>query len=67
MHPMLQISSALVYSDAESMTSGALYHLVTTYSVLFSFSSSKPLARPRSQILRSQSLLTSRFDGLRSL
>lgn len=30
-HPIDQISTALVYSEAFKMTSGARYHLVTTY------------------------------------
>ena len=31
MHPTDQISTAFVYSEAFKITSGALYHLVTTY------------------------------------
>lgn len=31
MHPIDQTSTALVYSEAFRITSGALYHLVTTY------------------------------------
>lgn len=37
--PTDHISTALVYSLALRMTSGALYHLVTTYSVFSSSSS----------------------------
>ena len=52
------------------MISGALYHLVATYSVMYpAFSSGstlKPLAKPKSQILSSQSALTRRLPGLRS-
>jgi hypothetical protein len=52
------------------MISGALYHRVATYSVMYpAFSSGsmeKPLASPKSQILSSQSALTSRLPGLRS-
>ena len=50
-------------------SSGARYHRVTTYSVrpmsLASTSGLTGLARPKSQILRSQFLLTSRLPGLR--
>jgi hypothetical protein len=52
------------------MISGARYHRVATYSVIYpAFSSGsieKPRARPKSQILSSQSALTSRLPGLRS-
>ena len=66
MHPMLQMSIALVYSEAFRITSGALYHRVTTYSVLNSFSSSNPLPNPRSQSFTSHSLFSSIFDGFKS-
>ena len=53
-----------------SIISGARYHRVATYSVKCeAFSSgmaSKPLLRPKSQILSSQSAFTRRFPGLRS-
>jgi hypothetical protein len=39
MHPTDQMSTALVYSLAFRMTSGARYHRVTTYSVFSSSSS----------------------------
>lgn len=56
------------------MISGARYHLVATYSVMKPWlaiwasagSVSKPRASPKSQILSSQSALTSRLPGLRS-
>ena len=52
------------------MISGARYHRVATYSVMYpAFSSGsmeKPLARPKSQILSSQSALTRRLPGFRS-
>lgn len=53
-----------------SIISGARYHRVATYSVkceaFSSGVSSKPLLRPKSQILSSQSAFTRRFPGLRS-
>jgi hypothetical protein len=55
-HPTDQISTAFVYSLALRMTSGARYHLVTTYSVFSSYSWTYPRANPRSQIWRSQLL-----------
>ena len=67
---------AFVYSDACNITSGALYHRVTTYlieirgilySVLFSSSISKPLANPKSHIFKSQFLLTNILLGFKSL
>ena len=82
MQPTDHISTAFVYSDAFNMTSGARYHLVTTYleeglmgrgrgiknySVLNSSSFSYPLHRPKSQIFKSQFLLRRRLEGFRSL
>lgn len=58
---------ALVYSEAFKITSGALYHLVTTYSVLNSFSSSYPRPRPKSQSLTSHYLLSKILEGFKSL
>jgi hypothetical protein len=60
---------AFVYSAKLSIISGALYHLVATYSVwkpaaTLSGSLLKPRARPKSQIFNSQSALTSRLPGL---
>ena len=66
MHPMDQISIALEYSLAFRITSGALYHLVTTYSVFYSSSWTKPLARPKSQIFTSHYLVRRRFEGFKS-
>lgn len=54
---------------AFSMTSGALYHLVATYSVsvpVWSNSGSAMRERPKSQILRSQLELSRRLEGFRS-
>lgn len=67
MHPTDHTSIALVYSEAFNITSGALYHLVTTYSVLNSVSYSNPLANPKSHIFRSQFLFNNKLLGLRSL
>ena len=53
-----------------SIISGALYHRVATYSVILtslSGEASNPLLRPKSHIFSSQSALTNRFPGLRSL
>ena len=59
-----------VYILKESMISGARYHRVATYSVIIvgfsSGSALNPLLSPKSQILSSQSALTSKFPGLRS-
>lgn len=59
-----------VYMRNESMTSGARYHLVATYSVMkpcsFGWAVTDDLARPKSQTLRSQLAFKSRFDGFRS-
>ncbi|KNC31007.1 hypothetical protein FF38_10516 [Lucilia cuprina] len=52
-----------------SIISGALYHLVATYSVIALTAceySSKPLAKPKSQILTSQSALTNKLPGFKS-
>jgi hypothetical protein len=73
MHPIDQMSTAFVYSDAFKMTSGALYHRVITYlirlnySVFSSSSFSNPLPKPKSQIYRWQFLFKSKLLGLRSL
>ena len=55
----------------ESMISGALYHLVATYSVRLppmcsSGTASKPRLKPKSQIFNSQSEFTNRLPGFRS-
>lgn len=57
---------AAVYSAHDRSSSGALYHLVTTYSVMYSFSL-LVLASPKSQILRSQLAFSRMLLGLRSL
>lgn len=52
-HPTDQISIALLYPLEFSMISGALYHLVATYSVkkpVWSCSGSATRAKPKSQI-----------------
>ena len=69
MQPTDQMSIDLVYPLEFSMISGARYHLVATYSVrkpVWSCSGSATRARPKSQILRSQVVFSSRFEGLRS-
>ena len=70
MQPTLQTSIALVYSLKVNIISGALYHLVATYSVMnpeLSSWDAAERARPKSQTLRSQFALRSKLDGLRSL
>mmetsp|Transcript_8410 Transcript_8410/g.29889 ORF Transcript_8410/g.29889 Transcript_8410/m.29889 type:complete len:266 (+) Transcript_8410:290-1087(+) len=68
MQPTLQMSTASVYMpSAESISSGGRYHRVTTCSVMSASSSSGTRRdRPKSVMRRSQFLVTSRFDGLRS-
>jgi hypothetical protein len=56
MQPTDHISIAFEYSLALRITSGALYHLVTTYSVFSSYSNSNPLASPKSHIFSKQFL-----------
>mmetsp|Transcript_11809 Transcript_11809/g.41039 ORF Transcript_11809/g.41039 Transcript_11809/m.41039 type:complete len:223 (+) Transcript_11809:537-1205(+) len=65
MHPTLHTSMAVVYSVQLSSSSGARYHLVTTYSVMYSFSL-LVLASPKSHIFRSQLAFSRRLLGLRS-
>ena len=65
MHPTLHISTEVSYWLALNSNSGALYHLVATYSVstlAFTFLNNG-LANPKSQIFRSQFELTKRFLG----
>lgn len=55
MHPTDQMSIDLVYPFELSIISGALYHLVATYSVrkpVWSCSGSAILANPKSQIYK---------------
>eukprot|EP01139_Manchomonas_bermudensis_P001392 Amastigsp_a1887_57.p7 type:complete len:105 gc:universal Amastigsp_a1887_57:571-885(+) len=69
MQPTDQMSIAFVYSAHESMTSGARYHRVATYSVInpaWFCSGSATRASPKSQILRSQFELRRMFEGFRS-
>ncbi len=54
--PTDHTSIAFEYSLALRITSGALYHLVTTYSVFSSSSNSNPLASPKSHIFSRQFL-----------
>lgn len=63
MQPALHISIAVSYFCHVSMISGALQYLVETYPVI---SRSHVLARPKSQILRSQFSSTRMLLGLRS-
>jgi len=65
MHPTDQISIAFEYSDAFRIISGALYHLVTTYSVNSGFELN-PLDNPKSQIFKSQSWVNKRLLGFKS-
>ena len=60
------MSIDLVYAVEDRSNSGGRYHRVTTYSVSACEPESTPRARPKSQILRSQFLFTSRLPGLRS-
>lgn len=59
-----------VYMRKESMTSGARYHLVATYSVMkpcsLGWAVTDDLAKPKSQTLRSQLAFSSRLEGFRS-
>lgn len=66
MHPVDQTSIAGPYSLQLSSSSGALYHLVTTYSVMSS-SSGGARARPKSHTFKSQLAFRRRFDGFKSL
>lgn len=65
MQPTDQMSMAAVYSEQLSNNSGALYHRVTTYSVMKSVSD-VVRASPKSQIFRSQFELRSRLLGFKS-
>ena len=65
MQPTDQTSIADVYSELLRSSSGARYHLVTTYSVMRSVSD-VVLAKPKSAILRSQFAFRSKLLGLRS-
>ena len=66
MQPTDHTSIAAVYSEEFSKSSRALYHRVTTYSVMNSFSE-VGRARPKSQIFRSQFAFNKRLLGFRSL
>ena len=65
MHPVLHTSMALVYSSHPINSSGALYHLVTTYCVI-SPTSVWGRASPKSQIFNSQDLFKTKLLGFRS-
>lgn len=64
--PTAHTSIAAVYSDEFSNSSGARYHLVTTYSVMKSVSE-VVRARPKSQIFKSQLAFKRRLLGFKSL
>lgn len=69
MQPTDQTSMAFVYSLKVNMISGARYHRVATYSVMkpeLSSCDAADRARPKSQTLRSQLALSSKFEGFRS-
>ena len=65
MQPTDQMSIAAVYSAHDKRSSGALYHLVTTYSVIYSFSL-LVRAKPKSHIFKSQLALRSKLLGFKS-
>jgi hypothetical protein len=72
MHPTDHISTALVYLLDPSKISGALYHLVATYSVMMGsvtdwLTVAIDLASPKSASLARQSESSSILEGLRSL
>ena len=70
--PIDHISTALVYLVDPSSISGALYHLVATYSVIKVLTPSPSLystlrARPKSATFTRHSELSKILEGLRSL
>jgi len=72
MHPTDHISTALVYLLDPSKISGALYHLVATYSVMMGsvtdwLTVAIDLASPKSASLARQSESSNILEGLRSL
>jgi len=68
MQPIDQTSNDSLYLLAFNITSGALYHLVTTYSVINDLGSvANPLDNPKSQIFKSHLLFNSKLEGFRSL
>ncbi|OMH83014.1 hypothetical protein AX774_g3491 [Zancudomyces culisetae] len=73
MHPTDHISTALEYSLYDNMISGALYHLVATYSVMSPApsppctSTFTPLANPKSHTFKSQFEFSNRLLGFKSL
>ena len=71
MHPILHISTAFEYFALPNRISGALYHLVATYSVFTGSSSpsctATDLARPKSASFTRHSLFKRMFDGFKSL
>lgn len=71
MHPIDHISTALVYLLDPSRISGALYHLVATYSVIMGsatdwLTDAIDLASPKSANFARQSESNSILEGLRS-
>ena len=71
MHPIDHISTAFVYLVDPNNISGALYHLVATYSVMKGFSPpsslyATDLAKPKSATLTKHSESNNTLDGLRS-
>lgn len=71
MHPILQMSMAFEYLFDPRRISGALYHLVATYSVKTGGWPVKSefltvRASPKSAILTKQSELSNTFDGFKS-
>ena len=66
----IRLHKSSMFTFVLRMISGALYHRVATYSVknpVWSWSGSATLARPKSQILRSQVVFSKRFEGFKSL
>jgi hypothetical protein len=71
MHPTDHMSTALVYFDDPKRISGALYHLVATYSVIIGswtdwLTVAIDLASPKSASLARQSESSKILEGLRS-
>lgn len=66
MQPTDHTSMAAVYSEEFNNSSGARYHLVTTYSVMKSVSE-VVRASPKSQIFKSQLAFKRRLLGFKSL
>ena len=69
MHPVLHISALVSYELEPKRTYGALYHLVATFSVNILSLPFCPmyLTKPKSHILREQSLFRRILEGFKSL